>query len=77
MSHERKADLIETAFKIGAKLDDYKDNFSIWKEAMEELNISEKDYLGARELDAVLPWDIVEQSEESYKLLHEAMKQMI
>ena len=57
---ERTADLIETAFKIGAKLDDYKDNFSIWKEAMEELNISEKDYLGARQLDATLPWDIVD-----------------
>ena len=27
---------------------------------MEELNISEKDYLGARELDALLPWDLVD-----------------
>ncbi|MBC2856026.1 MAG: TIGR03960 family B12-binding radical SAM protein [Cetobacterium sp.] len=57
---ENIGDLIELAFRNGAKLDDYRDNYRIWKEAIETLNIDEKKYLGARDIDAEMPWDIVD-----------------
>lgn len=57
---ERTGDLIELAFKKGVKLDDYKDNYDIWMEAMEELGMSKEYYLGIREFDEELPWDIIE-----------------
>ena len=59
---EKTGELIELAWKGGAKLDDYKDNFNIWKRAMEELGMGENEYLRAREIDEELPWDIVEIS---------------
>ena len=57
---EKTGELIKLAYEKGAKLDDYRDNFEIWKEAMEELNISEKTYLGEKKLDEILPWEIIE-----------------
>ena len=57
---EKTGDLIELAWKKGAKLDDYKDNFHIWKHAMEELGIEENQYLKAKDIDSELPWDIVD-----------------
>ena len=57
---ERTADLIELAFKKGAKLDDYRDNFDIWQEAIKELKIEEKEYLGARDLDCQFAWNVIE-----------------
>lgn len=57
---EKTGDLIELAWKKGAKLDDYTDNFDIWMEAISELKMSDTEYLGERGLDADLPWDIVE-----------------
>lgn len=57
---ERTAALIEKAFEMGAKLDDYRDNFNIWQGAMNALGIEENDYLRERDLDEILPWDIVE-----------------
>lgn len=57
---ERTADLIEVAFKKGAKLDDYRDNFDIWQSALKELNIDEEEYLGARELDRKFAWNIID-----------------
>ena len=57
---ERTGDLIELAFKKGVKLDDYRDNFNLWTEAMNELGITPEEYLGERDLEAELPWDIVD-----------------
>lgn len=59
---EKTGELIELAWKGGAKLDDYKDNFNIWKKAMEELGMEENEYLRARDLEETLPWDMVEIS---------------
>ena len=59
---EKTGELIELAWKGGAKLDDYKDNFNIWKRAIEELKMGENEYLRARDLDEELPWDMVEIS---------------
>lgn len=59
---ERIGELVELAWRGGAKLDDYKDNFNIWKRAMEELGMDENEYLRARDMNEELPWDIVEIS---------------
>ena len=56
----KTGDLIEQAFKNGAKLDDFRDNFSIWKSAAEMINLDETKYLGARDIEADMPWDIVD-----------------
>jgi radical SAM family uncharacterized protein len=57
---ERTGELVEAAFRKGAKLDDYRDNFRIWQEAAEEIGIDVNYYLGARMIDAELPWDMVD-----------------
>ena len=57
---ERTGDVIEAAWRLGAKLDDYKDNLYIWKKAIEEVGIEENEYLNPRDMDADLPWDIVD-----------------
>lgn len=71
---ERTGDLIELAWKGGAKLDDYKDNFNIWKRAIEELGIKEEDYLQKRDIDQDLPWDMVEISVDK-EFLKKELKQ--
>ena len=71
---ERISDLIELAWKNGAKLDDYKDNFNIWKNAIETLGIGEDEYLKHRDLDKDLPWDIVEISVDKEFLKKELKK---
>ncbi len=57
---ERTGDLIELAFKKGVKLDDYRDNFDIWMEALDELGMDKNNYLGERSFDEELPWDVVD-----------------
>lgn len=57
---ERTSKLIETAFKMGAKLDDYRDNFEIWMRAIKELEIDEQDYLGKRPFSKQLAWELVD-----------------
>ncbi|MGL5100069.1 MAG: radical SAM protein, partial [Fusobacteriaceae bacterium] len=56
---EKTGDLIELAWKKGAKLDDYRDNYTIWEEAMQELSMDGSYYLGTRDIEKELPWDIV------------------
>lgn len=57
---EKTGELIELAFRKGVKLDDYRDNFNIWMEAVDELGIKHETYLGERDMEAELPWDIVD-----------------
>ena len=71
---ERTGDLIQRAFEMGAKLDDYRDNYDIWIGAAQELGIEEKTYLGARELDQELPWDMVDIGVDKNFLLRENEK---
>ncbi|MGL4980666.1 MAG: TIGR03960 family B12-binding radical SAM protein [Fusobacteriaceae bacterium] len=56
---EKTGELIELAWKKGAKLDDYRDNYTIWEEAMKDLGIDGSYYLGTRDIEGDLPWDIV------------------
>ncbi len=71
---ELTGELIELAFKKGAKLDDYRDNFEFWQEAMADLGITEERYLRRRELDETLPWDIVEIGVNKEFLIRELKK---
>lgn len=71
---EKISDLIELAWKNGAKLDDYKDNFNIWKNAIEELGMEENEYLKPRDMEKELPWDIVDISVDKEFLKKELKK---
>ncbi len=71
---EKTGNLIEAAWKNGAKLDDYKDNFNIWKNSMAEVGIGEDEYLKARDLTKDLPWDIVDVSVDKEFLKRELAK---
>lgn len=57
----RLADVLETAWKKGARFDGWIDcfNFSLWKESFESQGLAISDYLGSLSLDAALPWDII------------------
>lgn len=52
-------DVIEQAFRLGAKMDAWNEyfNFNIWKEAFSKVGVDETMYLSAFPLDAKLPWD--------------------
>ncbi|MBP6467181.1 MAG: TIGR03960 family B12-binding radical SAM protein [Fusobacteriaceae bacterium] len=59
---EKISDLIELAFRKGAKMDSWTEYFKpqAWAEAIEELGIDTEKYLGARSLDEKLPWDFID-----------------
>ncbi|MFA7165328.1 MAG: TIGR03960 family B12-binding radical SAM protein [Desulfoplanes sp.] len=53
------APVVEKAFMKGALFSSWSDhlNLAAWLEAMEECGLDPQAYVGARDLDAVLPWD--------------------
>ena len=55
----RLADVVETAYAKGAVFSSWVEHFSIepYLEAMKEHGLTVEEYTGARELEAVLPWD--------------------
>lgn len=59
---EKVADLIELAYKKGAKMDSWREHFKpdAWEEAMKELGITEYGYLRERTLEEELPWDFID-----------------
>lgn len=52
------AKLIETAWKLGARLDGWSDHFrmEIWQQAADQCGIDLSDYLRLRGIEEVLPW---------------------
>lgn len=68
---EKISDLVELAFRKGVKLDDYRDNFELWKNAMDELGIQEEEYLGERSIQSTFPWDFVDTGVKKSFLLEE------
>ncbi|MEK6794291.1 MAG: TIGR03960 family B12-binding radical SAM protein [Spirochaetota bacterium] len=58
---ERIADAVEHAFNAGARFDAWGEHFSLarWEKAFADAGIDTRYYLGARTLDAVLPWDFI------------------
>ena len=58
----RTGDLIEAAFRKGARFDAWDEHldFRAWKEAIEEIGFDVENALRARELDERLPWDHID-----------------
>ncbi|MGC9028092.1 MAG: TIGR03960 family B12-binding radical SAM protein [Desulfomonilaceae bacterium] len=58
----RMSDVIETAYKNGARFDGWDDQLRLplWLEAMERHGLDPHSYLRARGLDEALPWDFVD-----------------
>ncbi len=56
------ADVIETAFKLGARFDGWSDtfDFSIWKKAIEKCNINTERYYIDLPENIELPWDFID-----------------
>lgn len=54
----RLSRLLETAWRHGARLDGWSDYFNLerWKKSAEECDIQLSNYLLAKDLDAILPW---------------------
>ncbi|GLI56510.1 B12-binding domain-containing radical SAM protein [Propionigenium maris DSM 9537] len=71
---ERTGDLVEKAFRNGAKLDDHRNTSEMWLSAIEELGLDEKKYLGERSFDDELPWDVVDTGFSKEFLLRELKK---
>ena len=59
---ERVGELLEKVWAKGARLEDHGRNFqfSRWQEAIEELGLDEKDYLGEKDVEGKLPWHMVD-----------------
>jgi hypothetical protein len=59
---ERIGELLEKVWSKGARLEDHGRNFqfSRWKESIEELGLDEKNYLGEKDVEAKLPWHMVD-----------------
>ena len=58
----RTADLIEAAFRNGARLDAWSEHldFKAWMDAVDEVGFDVKDALRERDLDERLPWDFID-----------------
>lgn len=77
---EKIGNLLELAFKKGAKMDSWKEHFrkKAWEDSITELNIDPLKYTGERKLDEVLPWDFIDSGItksfylEEYKKAEEA-----
>ena len=59
---EKIGELLEKVWAKGAKLEDHGRNFqfSRWKEAIDEIGLNEQDYLGEKETDVTLPWNMID-----------------
>ncbi|OQY08934.1 MAG: B12-binding domain-containing radical SAM protein [Fusobacteriia bacterium 4572_132] len=70
---ERIGELVKKAWEKGAKFDGWKDHFKFdkWIEALEELEIKEEDYLGKREINKELPWEIIDSGIKKEFLISE------
>ncbi len=68
--------LIELAYKKGAKFDSWTEYFryDIWQEAMDELGVDKRKYLGAQPLDKPLPWEFIDIGVSRKYLLKEREK---
>jgi radical SAM-linked protein len=59
---ERLADLVESAWRLGARFDGWSDQFrfELWEEALGERGIRLEEHLRERALGETLPWDFVD-----------------
>ncbi len=54
--------LILKAWQRGAKFDSWREfyNFDLWETIMDELGYDRSDYTGARDIEAPLPWEVID-----------------
>lgn len=59
---ERLADVIEDAYRMGARFDGWSEHFKwdVWKAAFENRGLDMRSFTGARSLDEDLPWDFID-----------------
>ena len=74
----RLSDLLETAWKHGARLDGWSDYFNLerWQQSADECGIVLTNYLLAREIDTVLPWQHLHSRIDESFLKEELQKGM-
>jgi len=68
--------VILTAWQRGAKFDSWREfyNFDLWEAIMDELGYNLSDYTGARDIDAPLPWEVIDPLISKNFLLKEREK---
>ncbi|MDI6840149.1 MAG: TIGR03936 family radical SAM-associated protein [bacterium] len=73
---EQVSELIEEAWRRGAKFDGWGDkfNFSYWEDSFEKLGINPYTYIGGYSEDAHLPWEIIDVGVKKGYLLEERKK---
>ncbi|MDZ7392801.1 MAG: TIGR03960 family B12-binding radical SAM protein [candidate division KSB1 bacterium] len=67
---------IEQAWRAGARLEGWSELFDVrvWEEAFARMGIDPEVYLGARALDALLPWDHIDKGVSKRFLVNERLK---
>jgi len=67
------SNVIETAFKLGARFDGWTEgfNFQLWRRAFDENKLNPYDYLPGRSFTAELPWSHVELRQSVEYLINE------
>jgi radical SAM family uncharacterized protein/radical SAM-linked protein len=73
---ERHADLVESAWRRGARFDGWSDRFrfELWEEALGETGIGFEDSLREREPGEALPWELVDAGLDREFLMNEYEK---
>jgi radical SAM family uncharacterized protein/radical SAM-linked protein len=73
---ERLADLLESAWRRGARFDGWSDQFrfKLWEEALRETGIRLEDHLREKAPEESLPWDLVDTGLDREFLLEEHEK---
>ncbi len=58
----RLSDVVEAAFKMGAKFDSWYEHFrfDLWQEAFKKCRLEGKFYLRCRSADEILPWEFID-----------------
>ena len=72
----RLCDVIEQAYKNGAKFDGWTEHFKFdaYLQAFEQFGIDYKQYLRQRDEDEILPWDYLDMGVDKNFLLREKHK---
>ncbi len=73
---ERIGEMVKKAWENGAKFESWKEHFKFeaWTKAMNDLDISEDEYLRERDINETLPWDFVDVGINKEYFLNELAK---
>jgi radical SAM family uncharacterized protein/radical SAM-linked protein len=73
---DRIAQVVEEAYRYGAKFDGWGDkfDFSLWEKAFEKVGVDPHEYLGQRQVNGSLPWDAIDAGVKNEFMLEERSK---